>query len=49
MLVGLPVGASAARLHGVLRAGVSVNGALGVVPLVGRRKARMYAAGVLER
>ncbi|MEU1480893.1 hypothetical protein ACFYZ8_26675 [Streptomyces sp. NPDC001668] len=47
VLVGLPDGVTAARLHTTLRAGVSVQGALGVVPLVGRRKVRLDARGSL--
>ncbi|MEU5524953.1 hypothetical protein ABZ759_30990 [Streptomyces sp. NPDC047860] len=49
LLVGLPADASEAQLHAVLRAGVSVNGALGAIPVVGRRRVRLHAAGVLQR
>ncbi|MEU8034738.1 hypothetical protein AB0C13_40430 [Streptomyces sp. NPDC049099] len=49
LLVGLPADTSEAQLHAVLRAGVSVNGALGAIPVVGRRRVRLYAAGVLQR
>lgn len=49
LLAGLPADAAEAQVHAVLRAGVSVNGALGVVPLVGRRRVRLSAEGVLQR
>ncbi|KPI05283.1 hypothetical protein OK074_0421 [Actinobacteria bacterium OK074] len=47
LLAGLPAGATGARLHTVLRAGVSVRGALATVPLVGRRKVRLDVRGLL--
>lgn len=45
MLVGVPDGTAEAHLHAVLRASVSVQGMLGAVPLVGRRKVKLDAQG----
>lgn len=49
LLVRLPADTSEVRLHSALRAGVSANGALGVIPLVGRRRVRLHADDVLRR
>ncbi|WP_158801136.1 hypothetical protein [Streptomyces sp. NRRL S-37] len=48
LLAGLPDGATQAHLHTTLRAGVSARGALGTVPLVGRRRVRLDAQGTFE-
>ncbi|GAB2620319.1 hypothetical protein GCM10027168_60480 [Streptomyces capparidis] len=45
LLVGVPAGTGETRLHAVLRAGLSVQGALGVLPLVGRRRVHLDAEG----
>jgi hypothetical protein len=48
LLVGVPDGTGEMRLHAVLRAGLSVQGALGVLPLVGRRRVHMTTEGAWQ-
>lgn len=48
LLVGLPDGNGETRLHAVLRAGLSVQGALGVLPLVGRRRVDLTTEGAWQ-